>query len=209
MRTIAVLIRKEFTQIRRNRIILPAMIVAPLVQLFILVYAANMNMRDIDFCFLDEDGTSMSGNLMAKYSASPFFSFSGAVFNLEEAEDRIREDKADLIIHVPDGFEKSVTENRPVKVQFLVNGINSAAGVLVASYSQNILLDFNRNILSGFAGMAGNRGKGTIEVSYNHWYNPDLEFKIFMVPGILVILVTLVGWLLMSLNVVRERIGND
>lgn len=205
MRTIAVLIRKEFIQIRRNRIILPAMIIAPLVQMIILVYAANMNMRDIDFAILDEDGSTTSVNLVSKYSSSPFFSYSGAVNSLDEAEKLLRGDKADLVIHIPARFEKSVLNRENPDVQFLINGINSAAAVLTASYAQNILFDYNRQLSAGFSRPSLTPGFGNIEVSFSHWYNPELDFKIFMVPGILVVLVTLVGWLLMSLNVVREK----
>lgn len=205
MRTIAVLIRKEFTQIRRNRIMLPAMIIAPLVQMIILVYAANMNMRDIDFAILDEDGSTTSINLTTKYSSSPFFTFYGSINSLDEADKLLNGGKADLIIHIPAHFEKYILSQEKTGVQFLINGINSAKAVLIASYAQNILLDYNKQLSAGFSQSSVSQGYGTIQVSYNHWYNPELDFKIFMVPGILVILVTLVGWLLMSLNVVREK----
>jgi ABC-2 type transport system permease protein len=205
MRTIAVLIRKEFTQIRRNRIMIPAMIVAPLIQMIILVYAANMNMRDIDFAILDDDGSVTSVNLISKYSSSPFFSLAGSVNSLEDADMLLRGDKADMVIHIPANFENKILNQEKTGVQFLINGINSAAAVISAAYAQNILFDYNRQLLAGFSRPAVTQGFGSIEVSYSHWYNPELDFKIFMVPGILVILVTLVGWLLMSLNVVREK----
>lgn len=205
MRTIAVLIRKEFTQIRRNRIMIPAMIIAPLIQMIILVYAANMNMRDIDFAILDEDGSTTSINLISKYSSSPFFSLYGSVNSLGDAEKLLKGDKADLVIHIPANFEKSISNQEKTGVQFLINGINSAAAVLTASYAQSILLDYNKQLIAGFSQPSVSQGFGTIEVNYSHWYNPELDFKIFMVPGILVVLVTLVGWLLMSLNVVREK----
>lgn len=205
MRTIIVLIRKEFTQIRRNRIMIPAMIVAPLIQMFILVYAANMNMRDIDFSILDEDGTVTSEKLAARYVSSPFFTNSGSVYNLDDAVKLLSEDKADIIIHIPAGFESKIDNREKTSVQFLINGINSAAAALTGAYSQSILLDFNRGLLAEFSRPVTASGTGSIELSYSHWYNPELDFKIFMVPGILVILVTLVGWLLMSLNVVREK----
>lgn len=206
MKTIAVLIRKEFTQIVRNRIMIPAMIIAPLVQMIVLVYAANMNMRDIDFAILDEDGSATSVNLVSKYSSSPFFSMAGSVNSLDDAGKLLKGDKADLVIHIPANFEKSILNQEKTEVQFLINGINSAAAVLTASYAQNILFDYNRQLIAGFSrSFSVSQGFGAIEVNYNHWYNPELDFKIFMVPGILVVLVTLVGWLLMSLNVVREK----
>lgn len=205
MRTIAVLIRKEFTQIFRSRIMIPAMILVPIVQMVILVYAANMNMRDIDVAILDEDGSTTSTNLISKYASSPFFSLAGSVNSLHDADKLLRGDKADLIIHIPANFEEHILQHEKTGVQFLVNGINSAAAVLTVSYAQNILLDYNKQLMAGVVQPTGSQGFGAIEINYSHWYNPELDFKIFMVPGILVILVTLVGWLLMSLNVVREK----
>ena len=205
MKTIGVLIRKEFIQIRRNRIMIPAMIVAPLVQMFVLVFAANLSMRDIDFTILDEDRSSASLDLSGRYHGSPFFSFSGTVESIAKAEQLLRTDKADIVIHIPEGFSRKILQGDPVQVQFLVNGINSAAAVLTSAYAQNVLQDFNRNLAAGYRNLAAEAVPGTIEVTYSHWYNPELDFKIFMVPGILVVLVTMVGWLLMSLNVVREK----
>jgi ABC-2 type transport system permease protein len=184
---------------------IPAMIVAPLIQMFILVFAANLNMRDIDFAIFDESGTSSSMKLAGKYAASPFFSYAGVVHNEESATEMLRTDKADIVIRIPYDFETSLQRNESTSVQFLVNGINSAAAVLTSAYAQNVLLDYNREILSTFTRLNSASSLGTIEVTYSHWYNPELDFKIFMVPGILVILVTMVGWLLMSLNVVREK----
>ncbi|MFA6484562.1 MAG: ABC transporter permease, partial [Bacteroidales bacterium] len=150
MRTILALIRKEFIQIRRNRIMIPAMIVAPLVQMIVLVYAANMNMRDIDFAILDEDGSATSTNLISKYSSSPFFSLAGSVKSLDDATTLLRKDKADIVIHIPANFEKDIISKEKTGVQFLINGINSASAVLMASYAQNILFDYNRQLQAGF-----------------------------------------------------------
>ncbi|MFA6352366.1 MAG: ABC transporter permease [Bacteroidales bacterium] len=205
MRTILVLIRKEFIQIRRNRIMIPAMIVAPLVQMFVLVFAANMNMRDIDFHIHDQDGSTESKQLISKYLSSPFYSYGGQVFTVQEGEELLRKDQTDMIMTIPPAFGEQLINREPVAVQFLINGINSAAAVLTASYSQSILLDFNQELIANYLRITGQSAPGRIDVSYLHWYNPELDFKIFMVPGILVILVMLVGWLLMSLNVVREK----
>jgi ABC-2 type transport system permease protein len=184
---------------------IPAMIVAPLIQMFILVYAANLNMRDIDFAIFDESGTTSSMKLSSKYQASPFFSFAGVVQDENSALELLRRDKADIIIRIPHDFETSINTGESTSVQFLVNGINSAAAVLTSAYAQNVLLDFNREIIPGFTRITSGQSVGSIDLTFSHWYNPELDFKIFMVPGILVILVTLVGWLLMSLNVVREK----
>jgi ABC-2 type transport system permease protein len=184
---------------------IPAMIIAPLAQMIILVFAANLTMKDINFSILDDDRTSASINLGSRFSSSPFFTQSESVKSLNEADKLLRGDKVKLVIHIPVDFEKDIYHHNPPQIQFLVNGINSAAAVLIAAYAQNILMDYNRDLIPVFSESSELQGSGPIVVSFSHWYNPNLDFKIFMVPGILVILVTLVGWLLLSLNVVSEK----
>jgi len=205
MRTIFILIRKEFIQIVRNKSMLPVMIVVPVVQMFVLVYAANLNMKNIDFVILDLDQSPTSLKLANKFASSPFFIEKGRVYSIVEADKLLRNDRADLVIQLPSGMEKNLTLGQGASVQFLINGINSMAAVLTGAYAQNILMDFNRELLPQYHRISSNSLQNTIEVTYSHWYNPELDFKIFMVPGILVILVSLVGWMLTALNIVREK----
>lgn len=206
MRTIIFLIQKEFLQIFRNRTLLPIIFVAPIAQMLILVFAANMNMRDIDFCVYDGDGSLTSSRLISKFEGSPFFVSYGQVTNPAIAEEFLNEGIAELAIIIPEGFERDLLSQGSRDIQLLIDGINNASAVLIAAYSQNILMDFNKSINPLFVPGAQSLNKsGGIEVIYNHWYNPQLDFKIFMVPGILVILVTLIGWILTAFNIVREK----
>ncbi len=206
MRTIGFLIQKEFLQIFRNRTLLPIMFVAPIIQMLVLVFAANMNMRDIDFCVFDEDGSLTSTRLISKFEGSPFFVSAGNVGSYGVAEDMLQRGKVDLVIRISDGMERELINRGSTGVQFMVDGINSAAAVLTAAYAQNILMGFNKNLQPKFASShIPEGGPPGIKVVYSHWYNPELDFKIYMVPGILVILVTLVGWILASFNIVREK----
>ena len=206
MRTIAFLIQKEFLQIFRNKTLLPIIFVAPLLQMLVLVFAANMNMRDIDFCVFDQDGSSTSTSLIAKFENSPFFISSGQVSSYKLAEELLQLGEVDLVIRISDGMERDLINGGFSNVLFLVDGINNAAAVLVAAYSQNILMDFNKELVPEYAQSSTEIGlPPQISVVYNHWYNPELDFKIFMVPGILVILVSMIGWILAGFNIVREK----
>ena len=205
MRTIGYLIQKEFIQIFRNRTLLPIMFIAPIVQMLVLVFAANMNMKDIDFCVYDEDGSLTSTRLISKFEGSPFFNTPGHPVSPVVANEMLRTGKVDILINIPSGFERELSTRGSADIQLLVDGINSGSAVLISAYAQNILREFNSDI-KGVTGIldVGKIAK-KIDISYNHWYNPELDFKIFMVPGILVILVTMVGWILAAFNIVREK----
>lgn len=205
MRTLLFLIQKEFIQIFRNKTLLPLIFIMPLIQLLILVYAADMNLKSISYAVFDEDGSQLSRQLQEKYYHSPFFKFQESVFSEVAVDDHLRQGDVDVVIHIPSDFEKSLVTNQPTHVQFLIDGINSAGAVLVGAYSQNILLDFNKEIIPTYMDIADSGGSQQIGISYRHWYNPELDFKVFMVPGILVLLVSLIGWILTALNIVREK----
>jgi ABC-2 type transport system permease protein len=206
MRTIGFLIQKEFLQIFRNRTLLPIMFIAPIIQMLVLVFAANLNMKNIDFCVYDSDGSLTSTRLISKFKGSPFFVSSGEVSGFEQAEEMMKKGRVDMIINIPDGLEKDLFTDGSSEVQFLVDGINNASAVLISAYARNILLDFNKSLIPEISAI-NNAGHApqSIDIVHNHWYNPELDFKIYMVPGILVILVTMVGWILAAFNIVREK----
>ncbi|MCK5822236.1 MAG: ABC transporter permease [Bacteroidales bacterium] len=204
MRTLLFLIQKEFIQVFRDKTLLPLIFVMPLIQLLILVYAADLNMKNIEYAVFDEDNSSFSRELQDKYLNSPFFLHEGQLSNQSEVDNELRSAGVDMVIHIPAGFEKSLLRSESVDVQFLIDGINSASAVIIANYAQNILFDFNRSVIKKYHPENVSKIQ-QIGVSYRHWYNPELESKIFMVPGILVLLVSMIGWILTALNIVKEK----
>jgi len=204
MRTLLFLIQKEFIQIVRNRTMLPLIFVMPIVQLLILVFAADLNMKSIDYSVMDLDGSSTSRELLSHYNNSPFFIHGEQLFSEAEINHSLKSGEADIVLVIPAGFESALTRNEPVEVQFLVDGINTTAAVLTAVYAQNILMEFHNNLGGAWIDQQSSKDIG-IQIRSHHWYNKELEFKIYMVPGILVLLVSMIGWILAALNIVREK----
>lgn len=206
MKTIRFLLQKEFLQIRRNRMMLPVIFIVPIVQLLILANAATLEMKNINLCFIDQDMSAASRGLQAKFKGSPFFQIKGATFNYDEAESYLKDGSADLIIRIPQGFEKSLVKEGHAEVQIIANAINAMMASLGSGYSTQIIAGFNKDfILEKTGTQKGVALMKSIEVTPSFWYNPELNYKVFMVPGILVILVTLIGMMLATLNIVREK----
>ncbi|MBN1970060.1 MAG: ABC transporter permease [Candidatus Delongbacteria bacterium] len=204
MRTILIILRKEFRQIFRNRSMLPIIFVMPIIQLLILANAATFELKSVSFCIVDRDRSSLSQELISRFSGNTYFNFEGLFTTVDEAEIMLTEDKADLIINIPDNFEKDLLTTSG-NLQLIVNAIDGSAAGIINSYAQAILKDFNREIRTELVNFYNpvNTPKITIENSY--WYNPELNYKTFMVPGILVLLVTMIGAFLASMNIVREK----
>ncbi|MCB2221427.1 MAG: ABC transporter permease [Bacteroidetes bacterium] len=205
MRTIGYIIQKEFIQIFRDKTMLPIIIIMPFVQLIVLVYAATFEMKQIDMVVVDQDLSTTSRQLISKFQGSPFFVLEGNTFSMDEAEDMIKSDKADIVMVIPNDFQKKLMSGETSAIQLIVNAINATAAGLTNAYSSYVIADFNKNILTENINFIQPIQTRSIDVSYSYWYNPELNYKIYMLPGILVILVTIIGAFLAALNIVREK----
>jgi len=184
---------------------LPIIFVVPIVQLLILVNAATFDMKEIRMAVVDLDLSSSSRKLTGKFQGSPFYRMMDASFSLKQAEDLMQKGKVDVILHIPEGFERKLIKENKSNVQLLVDAINGASAGLVNAYSTNIILDFNREILIEWLNPAELGDIRIIRSEARFWYNPKLNYTTYMVPGILVLLVTIIGLLLSGMNIVREK----
>jgi ABC-2 type transport system permease protein len=206
MRTIRFIIQKEFIQVFRNRNIFPVIFVLPFVQLIILVNAATMDMKNINMILVDKDLSSLSRRLSDKFSQSPFFTLLKTSFSTDKAENEMLVNATDMILVIPDGFEKDLYQFGKTSLQLQVDAINGMTAGLINGYASQIINGFNLELLSetGRNALVSLHPKN-ITINYSFWYNSELKFKYYMVPGILVILLTVIGMLLASLNLVREK----
>ncbi|NLF44260.1 MAG: ABC transporter permease [Bacteroidales bacterium] len=205
MRTILYILQKEFIQIFRNRTMLPLIFVLPVVQLLILVNAATLELKNIDMVIVNNDFSSTSQSLISKFKASPFFHVNSFNTSVQEAEKQLLNNSASVVLVIPSNFEENLIKENTSEVQFLINAIDGMAAGLINVYANNILQDFNSDIRAKWISpQAGLKGL-PIDISYRFWFNPNLKYTIYMLPGILVILVTVIGMFLTALNIVREK----
>lgn len=206
MRTIIYILQKEFLQIFRNRTMLPVIIVVPFVQLLILVNAATMEMKSINMEVVDKDMSSTSRRLISKFQASPFFKVTKSTFSIDEAENDLLESRTKFVLHIPSGFERSLLKEHKADLQLLIDAVNGMTASLTNAYSQSLITGFNNELVTERGGNVFiNVHPKRIDIQSAFWYNPQLNFKYYMVPGILVILVSMIGIFLTALNIVREK----
>ena len=205
MNTILFIIQKEFIQVFRNRMMLPIIFVVPLIQLIILVHAATFEMKNIKVSIIDLDMSSSSRKMVSKFQGSPFFVVKHTSFSDKEAQNEMKKGNVDMILHIPYGFERRLVKENAAKVQVVINAINGASAGLISAYSMMIILDFNRELLIDFLSPAMLASTHNINITSSYWYNPKLNYKTYMVPGILCLLVTIIAFLLSGMNIVREK----
>lgn len=205
MKRILYLLQKEFIQVFRNKTMLPIIFVMPLFQMLLLVFAATLEMKNIHWLLIDQDQTQTSRELVAKFNASPFYVFSGSETSTQKAFEHFYDNSADMILLIPEGLEKDVMRNQNPQIQFLVNAVNGMTAGLINSYSSQIIGSFNKEMATQLLAVQTPVNTKQIDIKQRFWYNPTLNYKFYMVPGILVILVTLIGAFLTAFNIVREK----
>jgi len=207
MSVLLFLLEKEFRQIFRDRTILAMMFVLPIVQLIIMPLAANFEVSNINVALVDHDHSSYSRELTAKIASSGYFRISGDAASYSQALRLVEDGQADLVLQIPAGFERNLVREGWQEVGMAVDAINGTKSSIGAGYLTAVIADYNRSLAMklNVTGQSIATAPAAIEVIALDWFNPRLEYKFYMVPGILVLLLTLVGGFMASLNIVREK----
>jgi len=205
MRTLRFLLQKEFTQIRRDPAILRILVVMPIIQLLILPLAADYEIKNINLSIVDHDHSTYARNLVTKIVSSGYFRLTDYSPSYSTAVRSIEKDKADLVLVIPAHFERDVVKQDATTVFIGVNAINGVKAGLGGAYIQSILQDYNQEIRDKWIQLPRMDPQPTIEVRYSDWYNPHMNYHYFMVPGILVMLITMIGSSFASNNIIREK----
>lgn len=205
MRTLRFLLQKEFRQIFRNKALLPMLFVAPVIQLIILPFAADYEVKNISLAVVDHDHSPYSQKMINTITASGYFKLTAFSDSYKEAYRLIESDKADIILEIPRHFERDLVKENKQHLYIAVNAINGTKAGLGGAYLNSIIGEFNNTIRLDWLPAERFNRLPVIEVISSNWYNPFLDYHLFMVPGILAILVTMVGGYMSALNIVKEK----
>lgn len=205
MHTLKVLLKKEFLQIFRSRFILVIMFLMPIIQLLILPLAATYEMKNISLSVDDDDHGTYARQLINKFTASGYFRLTDYSGSYKEALHQVEKNNADIILHIPANFEKTLIKENSASISLNVNAINGSTAGLAASYAGIIIRNFNAEIREKLLQTPALNMQPMVDITYSNWFNPGLNYKKFMVPGILVMLLSLVGGFLAALNIVSEK----
>jgi len=207
MRTILFIIQKEFKQIFRNKGMLPIIFGLPLIQLLILSNAASFEIQNIKFSYIDNDHSAASRELISKFEASKSFKIVAQFNTKKEANLEMQKGNIDIILEIPKHFERNLITEKTTTLSVSINAIDGASAGIENVYVLQIIGTFNQKIQSQL--LQYNEGLITqpqnIVAIPSFWYNDTLNYKTYMVPGILVLLVTMITLFLSAMNIVREK----
>ena len=206
MKTIIFIIQKEFKQIFRNKGMLPIIFIMPLIQLIILSNAATFEIKNIKFSFIDHNKSSTSRALIDKFKASEYFNMTAEFPSAKTANLAMQKGKVDVILEIPIHFDRDLIREKHAVLSVNINAINGAAAGVENVYITQIIRGFNKSIKIDLLQPSDKKYniKKIIAIP-SFWYNQTLNYKTYMVPGILVLLVTMVTLFLSGMNIVREK----
>jgi ABC-2 type transport system permease protein len=215
VRSILFLAQAEVLHVVRDRATLAQVFVLPIVQLLVLAHAATFEIRNTPVYVVDFDRTSSSRGLVRRFAASGHFRILEQSASPERANEALLRGRVTMVLTVPPEFEADLVRTGRAPVQLSLNAEKGSAAGIVQSYASRILTASAVELTSalrpavqtvqGQGEPPPRRGAPRIEVRARGWYNPALDYKSYMVPGILVALVTLIGTLLAAQNIAREK----
>lgn len=207
MKTILFIVQKEFRQIFRNKGMLPIIFVLPMVQLLILSNAASFEIKNIKFSYIDNDHSLASRELISKFQASSYFNIINSFRSKKEADFQMQTGKVDVILEIPNHFERDLIKENSTNLSVSINAIDGAAAGVENVYISQIISGFNQKNQTQLYQYNGGSYVQPVNIVTipSFWYNKTLNYKTFMVPGILVLLVTMLTLFLSSMNIVREK----
>jgi len=216
-RRVLVLARAEMLHVSRDRASLVQVILLPLIQLLLLSNVATFEIKRSPAYIVDFDHTSTSRGVASRLGASGFFEIVGQSGSPDSANDAMLGGRATLVVTIPHDFETSLVRTGTAPIGLDVNAEKGSAAGIVQSYASQILSDYSRELSAGIHPNVRTIAEGPldeqppragvprIETRIQSRYNPTLNYKHYMVPGILVALVTMIGTLLTAQNIARER----
>ena len=206
MKTILYIIQKEFKQIFRNKGMLPIIFILPLLQLVILSNAATFEIKNIKFGYMDKDHSTSSRALIEKFNASTYFNVLTDFPSEAIASAAMLKGEVDVVLEIPQYFERDLQKEKHNSLGVTINAIDGAAAGVENVYVNQIIQRFNQKIKIDALQVSDQQIQPiSIESIPLFWYNKTLNYKTFMVPGILVLLVTMITLFLSGMNIVREK----
>jgi ABC-2 type transport system permease protein len=202
MRRVAFLVWKELLELRQDKRMLPIVFIAPMLQLLVLGYAATTDVRNVPMIVVDADRSTASRDLVQQFEASPYFTVTAIVAGAPDVATHFEHNTAWLALSIPAGYGRDVGAGRPAVVQVLADGTDANSTNIALGYASGLVAGYAQDLLRARMPLARESG---LRADVRVWFNPQLDSKLFMIPGVLALLLIVMTIVLASMGIVRER----
>ena len=204
------LIEKEFKQLFRNAFLPKLIFMFPVFMMILLPWAANMEVKNVYLNIVDNDRSPISERLVQKIAASDYFRLNGTSDSYDEAMKSVEEGRADVIMEITPDFERNLMRGETGRILLSANTVNGTKGSLGSSYLSTIINEYaeelrTEQIIPSYSSIDFRQPTLNSQLSTLNLYNPNLNYKLFIVPALMVMLLTLLCGFLPALNIVGEK----
>ncbi len=205
---IKAIIKKEFFQILRDKRTLALTFALPLMMMVIFSYGVRFDVDSIRIAISDADNSFHSRKLISSFTSSGYFERVGGNLSRKEAEKFLLNGDVAVAMIIPPEFSRNLKKREENPIQVLLDGVDSNTANISQGYIKAIILQYNSNLIlarvkTAFASMG--MEYPPVNLSLRVWYNPELESNHFIIPGIIVIIMMLMGAILTALSIVKEK----
>ena len=201
MKRLVHIIRKEFLELRQDPRLFGIVIIAPIIQLTMLGYAATTDVRNVPLVVVDQDRSSESRALVSRFDASPSFDVIDSLASTNQVDTYLNTGKAWMALNIPAGYGERIHSGQPATVQVVADGTDANSTNVALGYAGTLVASYAREL----ATPAGLAPAPLVSADVRVWFNPQLESKDFMIPGIIALLLLVVTTNLSSMSIVREK----
>ena len=210
MQRLRFLVWKEFLELRKDPKLFGVVIVAPILQLTLLGYAATTDVRDVPLVVADGDRSRASRELIARFDGSRNFTVLDVVSTVNDVEPYLERGSASLALSIPAGYGGQVATGIPVTLQVIADGSDSNSTTVALGYATSLVGSYAQELVEARAATAPQAEgpvvrAGRIDPRIRIWFNPQLESRHFMIPGVLALVLLVVTANLASMAIVREK----
>jgi ABC-2 type transport system permease protein len=196
---------KEMIQIVRDTRSLIIVIIMPVILVLLFGYGVSLDVKHVPLYVFDRDGSQQSQDLLKRFQASQYFDLKRAVNSYPELVRAIDDGHAKLGLVIPPDFSDSLRSGQSVSVQALVDATDDNTANVAVNYSQAVIAGYSQDIRVEWLRDRGVTFSGVpLNVEARTWYNEDLESSAFIVPGVLALVMSVIGAFLTSLTIARE-----
>ena len=205
MKTLKYLVEKEFKQIWRNPMIPKMIVFYPILVLLIFPWAINFEVKNIKVNIVDQSRSPYSQRLTNKIEASNYFILNDITDSYEASMKDMENDRCDIILVIPPSFDEHLVKEQKADISIVANAVNTTQGLLGSNYLTEIINDFASDLRYEIKPILKVQQTQSLEIVPRYKYNETLDYKTFMLPAFIVLMITLICGILPSLNVVLEK----
>lgn len=206
------LLEKEFKQLFRNEFIPRIIIIMPCLMMLVFPWATTMDVKNINLSIIDHNHSATSQRLIHKIGSTEYFNITDISPSYSQALESIEYGRSDIIVEIPSTFEQDLVREKKSSILISANAVNANKASIGNSYLSSIIHDFANEITASTSLSTGTSGHtsttpslGGISIVPNYKFNPTMDYKVPMVPALMVLVLTLLCGFLPALNVVSEK----